>query len=115
MSRKFTVQSQITGIRALADGGLSLNIHTKELPAIEKVTVMDFQNKVGWLLFSENEVQEEEIPEGDAEFNQKTPSQRQRAIIWRIWEAQGKQGDQEVFYRQMMDKIAERLKNKYLD
>lgn len=50
MSRPFSTPAQIMGIRALADGGLALNVHTKELSKEEKTEVFGYQLKAGWLL-----------------------------------------------------------------
>lgn len=50
----------------------------------------------------------------------KTPSQRLRAVIYRLWEQSGKQGgrpklDQDEYYEIIMEKLIEQLKSKLGD
>jgi len=85
---KFTVPTQITGTRPLVDGCMSINFHTNELTDEDKLQVIKSLNGVGWLLFSENEIQEEEIPEGDADMQRKSQSQRIRACLFVLWKEQ---------------------------
>lgn len=108
----FTVPSQITGVRALVDGGLSLNFHTKELDSTQKVKIMDYNFSAGWLLFSENSIDEEHIPKDNAEYETKTPSQRLRSTLYVLWKQQGEKGDFEVYYRAYIEKLINQIKDK---
>ena len=51
--------------------------------------------------------------ESELEFNEKPPSQRLRAVFYRLWETD-KQGyeDFELFYRWQMNKVIEHFKSK---
>lgn len=92
-----------------ADGSFGLSFSTQE-----SADVLALQSNVrsfGWLVFQENEIQDEDIPKEDAE-ETKTPSQRQRAILYRLWEQSGKTGTFETYYRTQMEKIADWLKGK---
>jgi hypothetical protein len=51
----------------------------------------------------------------DKDVEQKSPSQRQREIIYVIWKKQNSDEAFSTFYERMMDKIASGLKTKYLD
>lgn len=112
MSTPFTVQSQIVGVRALNDGGLSLNIHTKELETAEKAIAMDYQNKSGWLLFSENQISEKDIPAQDSSYEGKTPSQRLRAVLYILYTQKPQSITFEEYYRRNMETFIQVVKTK---
>lgn len=112
MSRPFRTPAQIMGIRALADSGLALNVHTKELSKEEKAVVFDYQLKAGWLLFAENPIQEADIPDQPAEVEAKSQSRRIRACLFLLWKQRGEQGDFEQFYREQTEKIINHIKSK---
>ena len=42
----------------------------------------------------------------------KTPSQKMRAVIFRLWEQSGKKVDQDEYYEIVMEKLIEQLKSK---
>ena len=69
--------------------------------------VGSYHNQFGQLLFRPNEEQytDEEIPSEDIDFEGKKPSVRLRAVLYRVWEAKGKQGDSDVFYRQELERV----------
>lgn len=108
----FTVSAILTRASALSDGGVSVGFHTKELPPEEKIEVMKLFNQTGWLLFSPDSIQESAIPEKKSEFETKTPSQRLRGVLYRVWEQEGKQGEFEDYYKKFMNNIIDRLKEK---
>lgn len=113
----FTVEAILTRAASLADGGLTVGFHTKELNSTEKVKIMNFHNQPGWLLFSPNKLDDTEVPKADAEFEGKTPSQRLRAVLYVLWEQnEGHIDDDridfEVFYRRKMEEIIEHFKGK---
>jgi hypothetical protein len=57
-----------------------------------------------------------EIPEIETEFKQdKTPSQRLRNTLFVVWEAQGKQGTFDDFYKKKIETLIIYLKEKYLE
>ena len=73
--------------------------------------------KTGWLCFLPEERQIDTLdviglPEISVEKGEKTPGQRMRAVIWRIWEKGGKTGDFITFYSSKMEQIIEHLKEK---
>lgn len=114
MNKGFTVSAQITAARPLADRSVSITVHTKELPKDEVSLIVDtFQNNpVGWLLFKENDIQVEEIPEVDSDFQAKSQSQRIRGCLYRLWEQRGSQGTFETFYKEQTEKIITYIKSK---
>lgn len=108
----FTVSSQLIKANPLVDNGMSVGFHTKELSAEEKLGIMSHFQKTGWLLFSEDEVQEADVPETKSEFETKTPSQRLRGVMYVYWEQQGSKGKFEDFYREKMENFIEIIKSK---
>lgn len=112
MNRGFTVASQLTGARPLMTKDMSLTFHTNEIPDVEKVKIIEHLGDSGWLLFAENALQESDIPKHDSEIEGKTPSQRLRGVLFLCWQAAGKQGEFESFYRTEYEKIISHFKNK---
>lgn len=99
-------------ITSLADRSYKLEFSTRELSGQDATTLMSMIHNEGWLLFAPNALQEVDLPKekADASLDQKTPSMRTRAIIWRIWEAKGKPGTSEDYYQKTMSAINDQLK-----
>lgn len=104
--RTFQIPATLEGVAALKDGGMSVRFHTQEISADEKVLLMQYFQKFGWLLFSEQEQDEgtltlEEIRK---DTGGKTPSQRLRATIYVAYQQSG-QTDLtfEQFYARRME------------
>jgi hypothetical protein len=117
MLKIIQVPSQLVGATPLADNGMSLRFHTKELTSKEKLVIMDSFQRAGWLLFKEDkaEFSELDIPKENSGYDEpKTPSMRLRAVLFRWWEQSPEttRGDFENFYRRKMEKIIEQLKEK---
>lgn len=110
----FTVEAILTKCNSMSDGGLSLGFHTKELDASEKISVMEFHNNAGWLLFQPNEIDLKDLPTQDAELETKSPSQRLRAVMFVWWKqsADSSGTDFEDFYRKKMESIIDQIKGK---
>lgn len=98
-----------------ADGSVKLEFETREFNGQEATVIMEQRQKEGWLLFSPNKDMDiVDIPDerADAMTGQKTQAQRLRAVMFRLWEQKGKKGDFESYYRSMMEKIIEQMKEK---
>lgn len=111
------IPSTISKVETLVDGGLKLTVHTQELDPTDEAVVMQLKRKLGWLVFSVAEhITIEDIPTEQLEFaGDKSPGQRLRAVMYRLWE-QDKRGyaEFELFYSAKMGKIIETLKEKLL-
>lgn len=112
MNKGFQVSAQITAVKPLVDRGMSITMHTKELTTEEQVQIIKYLSSAGWLLFKENEVQEEEIPKQDSDFESKSQSQRIRGVLYVLWEQRGKEGTFEEFYKMQTEKFINAVKNK---
>jgi len=90
-----------------------MSVETAELNIEEKHYLSDNEGKEGFFYFAEAPFKEILIPNVQlGEFENKTPSERMRAVIWRIWEANGKKGDFDTYYKSTMEKIIDQLKEK---
>jgi hypothetical protein len=111
----FQVQATVTKISTFADHSLRLQVDTdRELSAEENALVFSLYNKSGWFIFKETEIRPDEIevPEYVKEFKEdKTPSQRLRAVLYLLWK-QSKQGTADDFYKRKMEEVIEHFKSK---
>jgi len=109
------VPAEISRVQTMSDGGLRLFVDTQELNAGDKGLVMGLHKKLGWFLFAETEISREDtldLPDIKFEKGEKSPSQRLRAVLYLIWEKQGKKGTSEEFYRSYLERVIESLKEK---
>lgn len=103
----------VTRVSSLADGGLSIGLHTNELSPEEKVEVMKLHGIFGFACFKPNEFKPEEIPKGDADFEIKSLSERLRSSLFVLHTKRGgKPENFEDFRRKYMEKRIEEVKTK---
>lgn len=83
----FTVPSVIENISTRKDGTMKIVVGTQELDADQMAILMSIHNKLGYFLFSLNDIERDVIPEGNApSFKEdKTPSQRLRDALYVYW------------------------------
>ena len=113
MAALFDVPGELSVGSPTRDGGMRLRFRTKELTAEEKLALIQCDGAYGHILFKENEFDGRDIPNKDAADERKTPSQRLRGILYRVYESGGDKGkDFNAYYRAEMDKICEHYKNK---
>jgi hypothetical protein len=111
----FQVPAIIQGIRTLVDGGLKLDIITRELKPDEMTAIFGLKGQEGWFVFKENEIKTEDIenlPDVRIEKTDKSPSERLRAILYRAWEKTSRTKTADQFYKDYMDKLIESIKEK---
>lgn len=111
------VPSLIAKVETMSDGGLKLIVHTQELAPDDEAEIMKLRNKLGWFVFSETQIQEEDIPDEPIEFEgQKTYSERLRNVLFRLHEKQGGKPEEFESYRaRVMEKLINRYKAKLDD
>lgn len=113
-----TIQTPATieGVSTLKDGSMSVRLHTQEMTNEEKVILMEYTQKFGWFLFRENTFTDEDIPDRDAELDEKKSlSERLRAVI--IVEGQQKGVSREElgqYYRKEMEKRIQEVKDRLI-
>jgi hypothetical protein len=114
MAKTFQCPAQITGISTKADRSLSIRLTTdREMSAEEAVLLMSYVQQSGWFLFRANEFTDEDVPAGDARDSRKTPSQRLRGVLYRVFELTGKtKGEFDSWYVGEMERIIDHYKAK---
>lgn len=111
--RIFSVPAILDGFRPLKDGGASVTFHTQELSKEHKIEIMEYYDSFGYLLFSKNEIDIDDVPKGNAIADQgKSPAQRLRNSLFVLWKQQKKDGDFDIWYKQQMELIIEQVKDR---
>lgn len=109
------IYSIIDGISKKKDGTLSIRLGTQEMGAEETAEIFKFGNGYIWTAFCESAMVPEDIklPDFTPEFKgEKSPSQRLKACVYKLWELSDKKKTSEEFYRDYMEKIIEHVKTK---
>ena len=123
MSDKILFQSGAiipdNGVKSMARGW-RIFIDTQELTEVQAMNLMKLKGKYGIVLFAPEKsnvtVEDIDLPDFSPEFKtDKSPGQRMRAVIYRIWERTDRKINFEIFYKTKMDSLCEWLKSKYLD
>tara|TARA_R100000234_G_scaffold23559_2_gene13465 strand:+ start:3746 stop:4138 length:393 start_codon:yes stop_codon:yes gene_type:complete len=128
MKNSVVFEGGIDKVSTLADGSLRLFIGTPELANETMVNVFNLIKKPGYVLISTNSINQEQIDAVEkattnTEFSEKTPSQRMRAVLYKLWEKtqpktlNGDTGEMEyiefdLFYKRQMNKIIDHFKTK---
>ena len=87
---------------------------TQENVAPEKMaTVLAWWNKLGWLTFAIRQIEAQDLldlPEIKTD-DRKPPSQRMRAVLYRLWEKDNQGYDEfTIYYEMRMERIINKLK-----
>lgn len=96
------------------DGSVKLIFGTPELDSEKMAALFDLKNQYGHLIFAANGTPEVEIPNTPApEFkNDKTPSQRMRAVLFLEWRQIGPRIDFDTYYKRRMEGFIDSVKEK---
>ncbi|MCK9371013.1 hypothetical protein M0R04_13970 [Candidatus Dojkabacteria bacterium] len=112
---KIILPSQINPPRLRKDGSASMSFDTRELTAEEIFTIMSLRHSEGWLCFAPNE-NELEIPTEKAEIDEKSSSERLRAVLFVWYKQQVEKGKFvglfDTFKKEKMETIIEGVKSK---
>lgn len=107
------IPAEISRVQTMADGGLRLFVDTQELGPEDKGLVMGLHKKLGWFLFAETGITQEDVidlPDIKVDKGEKTPAQRLRAVLYLLWKKQGEKGSSDDFYRKYLEKVIQKLK-----
>ena len=115
----FQVQSYINKITTMGNHSLRLQMDLeKELSPEDCQKIFALYNKLGWFVFKETEILEEDmvdVPAYAKEFkDDKSPSQILRNVLFRVWEKQDEGKTSNMFYADKMEEIINHFK-KLLD
>lgn len=106
------VPAALTSYQDKVDGSASLRFSTRELTDEEILILRRFRNSEGWLLFAENDIKEDEVPQEDALVEGKSASQRLYNVLFKLWKQNDGVGDFESYRRIQMEKIISHIKEK---
>ena len=128
MKNSVVFEGGIDKVSTLADGSLRIYVGTPELSNETMVNVFNLIKKPGYVLVSTNAINQDQIDAVEkattkAEFSEKTPSQRMRGVLYKLWEKtqpktmNGDTGEMEyidfdLFYKRQMNKIIDHFKTK---
>lgn len=105
----------IERISSRKDHSLSFGVSTPELRPEEAAAFLQLHGVNVRLMIQPQDIPAEELIAIDTDIEQKTHSQRLRAVIFVHWNDGGKKDDFETFYRTQMEKIIEGYKTKNLE
>lgn len=104
--------SEIVKVETMANNSLRLKLDTQEnLSAEQAMKIMEMRGKLGWFTFTPHGriIQPEDLislPRATKyEEEDKSPSQRLRAVLFVLWEQRGSPKTFDEFYRQRMEQI----------
>ena len=128
MKNSVIFEGGIDKVSTLADGSLRIYVGTPELSNETMVKVFSLIKKPGYVLVSTSSFSQEQIDAVEkatvnAEFSEKTPSQRLRGVFYKLWEQtqpksmNGDTGELEyvdfdLFYKRQMNKLIDHFKTK---
>lgn len=112
--------AMVNKVSTLVDGSLRISFETREMPAADMAALFALNKKEGWVLFAEHELAESDLeslppcPTQKPDGGGKSPSQRLRACLYRLWEGFKKKGmtslDSETFYERRIEGLIEGIK-----
>lgn len=120
MKQALQLKATIDGMRTLKDRSLKITIVTQELNPESSSKLLSLQNSLCDVLINDKDLTEGEIEmlqnskwQLEDVPNFKSPSQRLRAVLFRMWE-QDKNGydDFNLFYINRMEQLIEHFKTK---
>lgn len=120
MKENVIFEGGVNKVSTLADGSLSINIHTQELDTDTMTRIFNLRKSPGMVLISSDDISKAEV-DAVSEFTTnfevgktKSPSQRLRAVLYRVWEQEGEPRgykDFAVFYASYMERIINEYKS----
>lgn len=110
---QLVLQVTVDGVSTRKDGSFKLTFSTQELPGEEAAVLFTMANKLGWLAFSSDYIENqtiEELSKKPVEQEGKSISQRERAVLFVLWDKKGRPGEFESFRNAQGEKFIERIK-----
>ncbi len=113
----FQIPATISKIETMAHKSLKIIINTQENMREDDIFIlMNMYERLGWFTFVVNQKIEPDdlldLPDLKIETDIKSPSQRFRAVLYRLWEKKGKNGTFNNYYINCMEKLINMYKEK---
>lgn len=111
---------QVTGIRSLKDGSVSITLETQELSGGKAGEIFSLRNKVAAVYISPKEtikqIELDQVDEMDVDLPGKSQSQRLRSVLFVLYE-QNREGykDFKYYYNAKTELLIDHLKSKIKD
>lgn len=110
----FLIPAILEGYTPLKDGGVSVRFHTQEADTLDKLKIIEYYQKFGWLQFSE--VESMSIPQEpiDRASGEKSRAQVLRGVLYRLWEISDTKDIEtsDAYYRRIMDEVINKYKER---
>lgn len=112
---KTSLPATITKVTTMRDLTVRIQLDCQEMLPEYMAEIFSLNNKLGWFFFHEapiKEIDTSKLPEIHFEEWEKTPGQRMRAVLYRLYERTDKKITFEQFYKEKMEQLIEMLKEK---
>ena len=109
--KAIVTQAVLTSFASKVDKSLAFRGVTPELTSAEKTALMDFQGLNVRLLIEPIDYPSDGKSEIKSKLDNKTPSERLRAVLFVWWTQEGEQGVFADFYRSKMEHLIDGVKN----
>ena len=116
--RTFQIPAELVTYGKMKDKGFKITFETGELSPEQVANIHYGSTKVGWLVFSPDPfatAEMDELENTKVEFTDtgKPPSQRLRAVMYRMWEQSGEGYKTFIdYYNAKMEMLIEHFKNR---
>jgi len=110
--RSIVSDTILTSIRTRSDGSLGLSFTTPELTGEQKLVFIELHQKNCKMLLTPQDEDEEPPVEVASELEQKSPSQRLRAVMFVYFKQLNLQGTFDQFYANQIELIIDKVKAK---
>tara|TARA_R110001599_G_scaffold225196_1_gene424351 strand:+ start:1323 stop:1685 length:363 start_codon:yes stop_codon:yes gene_type:complete len=117
MKKSVVFEGGVNKVSTLADGSMSINIHTQELNDETMTRIFALRKTPGMVLISSDDITQAEVEvvenyTSDYEVGKtKTSSQRLRAVLYRVWEQGEQKYDFPIWYESQMERIINKYKS----
>lgn len=105
-----TCDAILTGIRTRSDNSLGLSLSTPELQPTEQLAFLQIRGKNIKVLFQPVDTPPAELVTVKSDLEQKSPSQRLRAVLFVAFRQQQEEKSFDVFYAAAMNRIIDQIK-----
>jgi hypothetical protein len=116
MSQPIQLPVLIASLATKVDGSIKVTLVTRELGGDDAARLFSLRGSEAWALIAPQEFTEDSVKlpteKADPSVGTKTPSQRLRGVLYRLWEQNRSGTDFESFYRIKMEGIIEQFKGR---